>query len=534
MKLQHSALATLVVYIVSMYTSVFSVSALAAQDVLNDTTAINGSAVPTAAVNCDDACSMVNNGWSTTDDQWCANHGVTTNGAVVPQTQTTTTTATVSIPACNVTIYAEDVQSGMNCQSVNTNMDRCKFHNSQLGPQCLAYQAANNANSIQMQRTLLFLDEATTIACGTVCIAGVATAGMAASWQYACQAPAIAAGAAEFADSLKMKNGPIGMAIGMVGAATAGMNGVAAVGVMEAPDVIAPSGGGAPAPNPVAPPESARTTTSQKAIACSTAALFAVMTALRYKDFIAANNAKNKACSAIQSLISAASAVNPDGSATAAYNATTGAGAPGYSAYGSATGGNSGAINGSTSTTPATQAAAVSSNCAAQGLVCMDTGGATDAGFLTNSGLDKAAAPLANQLGAQQNPNAFSSGGGMLNAATAGLGDVGKSLANLAQIAGQNSGDLAGINMGYNPASSMYAGGGGGAHGGSGAGGGADLAGALSGLFGNPDGTPAANRAPSNLAFGAPMSNDIWHTGTKQTLFEIVSTRITKRLQTAF
>jgi hypothetical protein len=100
-------------------------------------------------------------------------------------------------------------------------------------------------------------------------------------------------------------------------------------------------------------------------------------------------------------------------------------------------------------------------------------------------------------------------------------GELGAAIANLAQKSQDNAGSLAFLGG----AGSTYAGGGGGAGGGSKS---SDSSNPFAGLFGAKDGGPAVGGAGSQSFGSRAPSNDIWHTGTTQNLFEIVSTKVSQ------
>jgi hypothetical protein len=110
-------------------------------------------------------------------------------------------------------------------------------------------------------------------------------------------------------------------------------------------------------------------------------------------------------------------------------------------------------------------------------------------------------------------------------------GDLGNSIVGMAQAAQDDAAKLSGL-LGVNPPPSAYTGGGGG--GGSGGGSGSNPFGGLFGATGG--GMGGKGMQGSDVAsFGdTKKSTDIWHSSTKESLFQIISgkmSQITERLK---
>jgi len=497
--------------------------ALAAQSVLTDTSAINGDAIAAGPVNCDQACSLVLGPdgqamqWGTDNDQWCSNHGVTTNGAVPPNLAALPVpTAAATAPPCNVTLlpsdYATPAQAATACSTANTMMNQCKFHNGMLLPQCLAYDAARGA--LKYESTLLVMDEATAAFCGAVCATQWTVASQTA--QLACDGLGAAASVAEIVDDMESKSSPLQHDVNELEVA----EGLAAAG-----DTIVLVG----ATTKTGSVATGKTSPAQKASSCITSIAFLGLSVLRINGIKTQNRSKGNACSAIQNLVSSASVTNPGGSPQALVTPGPGDTTPGYQnmnpSTAGATAGTNAPLNGGSGNT-ATTSATVPPCVADQGLVCAgQQGAATDAGLLTQSGLDKTVAPLATQIASQ--PNAMTDPAAAISAAMGdkASGDVGTALANIANTAMKEADKLAGIaNLG------SYASGG--------SSGAAPSLAKMSSLLSNmggavtPSGETTFNKtAPALL----PANGDIWHADWKGSIFQLISTKIgqnTQRVET--
>jgi hypothetical protein len=514
---------------------------------------------------CDSVCPSIANsngqllnlsgqpGWTTADDQWCANHNSQTNPQIMASPAPLG--ATVPTQSCATSYYPGDTS----CAQVTAGFNRCQYKNSQVESYCRAYESAKMAGA--GEDMVFLLDVAAAGTCGLVCAQEMTGIGGAASVteQRICDGAATAAGATEILVTLTQQASAMGkIADAALGAAgiVEGLKGFASqkssctktasgadatnqlkqlqnsvpqtvmpVTPVTEPDALTPLQS-APfqfkpgSKNEYISPQmeeflsslfvskaEAGTSSCSKA-ACITAVTMAALAGIRDYNMGYGTRTKQKSCASIWALQSSANAVA--GGITAA----------GFTATGGSTAGTSGSSIGSTgSSTGATTAAGL--NCVANGgTVASCSNGqvsaATDGGILGNSGLGALAAPLAQQL-ASALPASGDSGGpsGAMGAATGGDGAMGPALTKVAQTAFDNAKELGQV------ASMGYSSGGGG-------GGTASDTNGLANLFAN---TGAAGPAAAPMAVfrgDGEEGDDIWHSHTSNNIFQIISHRIGK------
>ena len=458
-------------------------------------------------------------GWSTPkDDQWCANHGFPTDNTVMPNaTPTPVTTAST----CNVPTIGNE-----SCSQANLGIARCMFHGSQLESNCMALAATGDATTFDS--IILTLDLAAAIACGIACFTG-ATPGWGQAAVETCTAVGTVASVTELISTIAQDTSPVAGAIHGILAAGAGA--FANIGSVGLSNVVQAGGATQDAGDVgrLGSQGSQKGSTLKDQASCVSAVFFVVLSGIRMYDLVKFGDTYDSACNNISSLWSSSAAGNGGGGAGTStspgqylFNPQTGGisqGAPG-------SGGSNGGLASSTTATTTPGTGSTVASCVASGNTgsgC-STSAATDSGVLSNSGLGQTVAPLASQLannGALQSQGAGAAMQSGMGSAGADLGDAGSALSHLAQAAQDNGAQLEKMLGGIGAGS--YSGGGGG---GGGAGkGGADNP--FAGLFGGGAKDGGA-RAPSSEQFGKVAHMDIWHTGTTQNIFEIISDKVAK------
>lgn len=365
------------------------------------------------------------------------------------------------------------------CSACNNSTATDTLTSGQLSNYCAAQQAAGDSK--KADQTVMYLDLGAAAICGVACVYKPVEA--------ACSVAAIGAGVMEVIETFKQKSGGVGQLISLAGTAVSGYTavsgGISAVGGGAAGDGAAAGGG-------TGTPQSSSTNMS-----CYTAAMMALMGGMRAASANQDNKAQQQNCDNAQQLASSTATV---GSATGGATAGTAGG----------TSGNSGSV--------ASGLSCISSSgmqaCASPG-AAPKTAAAMDSQILTNTGLDKAAAPVALQH-LPDNSNGGLNAGATMGAMGAGLGKFGEELAKLAQIGQEHGSELVGV-----PGALMSSGGGGSAA----AGGGEkepDIAGLLASLMGQKE----AEKNPENGVIKFGSEADIWHKNSKNSIFQIVSTRL--------
>jgi hypothetical protein len=416
-------------------------------------------------------------GWTTADDQWCANHNAQTNPSVAASPAPVG--STVTIPCTTAVMYPGDTS----CAQTTAEVTHCEYHNTQTESYCMAYEGALTGNG--GEKTVLMLDIAATATCGAVC----ASTPLSASISEACQGAAVAAAAGQIAVVLTQKDSTMGKMLDAVGAgATAAMG----VESYEATQNVT-SGAGSLLNNNTA-----------KKNACLTAAVLAALTGVRYYNMGYLEREQKSSCGNVWALQSSA--------ATIGAGVVSASGASAVIGVSSGTGGGtvgSGSLSNGTAGLNCISTGGTVSSCTGQ-----QVSGATDGGLL-NGGLGTAALPLAQQLAAQGLPDALSgsgSPGGAMGGAMGGS-DLGKALAKIADQAATDGALIA--------SAAPYSSGGGGGGGGSTS----DAPNPFAGLAG---GGAAPGSSMQVFRGDGSDGNDIWHSHTDQNLFQIISGRIGK------
>jgi hypothetical protein len=494
-------------------------SAFAVVSNLNNATAIDPTQISAAKPSCQDFCSNLigqangssgkamngalkntsgGTGWSTTDDQWCADHGIQTN-ASVPADGNATTTAVAS-SSCNI-----NIAPGENCSVANTGVTRCIWYASQAEPQCMAYLTSTDAHDNEI--VPIIFDSAAGISCAVACYDQYVPNYTSAAANAACEVIGLAAGVTDLLAVFAQQSSAGARALGALGGVGAGV--AAGVSVSQFSDGVT----------------AGTSTTTKKIAVCASAALFILTAIVRGISEKGDSTAKTDACNNVQTLMSKATPVGYTGSpvASGVTTTTTSSGSTLTAATGT-----TGSSIGNTSASAALNAGVVPQACLDQGISCQaSSSAATDAQMLSQSGLDKLTAPLASQIGpaiaaAAESGNLGNAIGSALS--TAGLpAEIVKKFTDLANAAADSAPDL---NKNINLASGAMSGGGGGNRlPPKSAGSGSDLFGSKAvGAAGEATTSfQAATRSVSSSA----ANDDIWHTGYRGSIFDIVSEKIT-------
>lgn len=500
-------------------------------------------------------------GWDSADDNWCSFHknGSSAGSAFDGKGPNDL----VAAPGCPYRVTNSDVAAAGSaanaCEYVSKGVKRCDLRGGQVEEQCLAYMSAGDGS--KWQYILLALDLTAAGSCAMACFTNVASGG---TTEAVCQYAGLAAGGTELIATLAMKNSTVGTLINGVAAGAGAYSanalwtnnggGVQNMGIFQggAPSAANPnlvdageiqsqidkslaaqkvaanpaantpatsvqfgqsSGGGQITPaNQQA--QAPKTTSNQTAGAekdrssCYAAAAFGVLTGLRGHSILGIKKTKDQACGQIQSLQGSQNvAINWNGIPGMAVAASQGGIGSGANQGGLGTGGSIGKLPQGIAGVPPVALQAVDGN------------------LLSKTGLDRALGSEASKLNPDAIMNTLSSGGagGLMKSALGNAANTpaGDSLTRLAQT----SQDSATVFLGAVPGATMMGGGGGGA-GPSGGGKEPGFAGALASLLGGEGG----DRSPAGASmtnFGNPAGNtDIWHAGSTDNIFQIVTRRI--------
>jgi hypothetical protein len=457
---------------------------------------VNVSAIAPEEIGCNDFCSKIEQtwrgNWSRYNDQWCADHGSPTN-LDVPARQVAYVGGTSEAQSCPYPLLP-----GESCASVKHQLFSCKWRNSQAAAQCAAYSGMKDAS--KKEYWVVGFDTAAAATCGVAC----ATQWAAGATIPACQAAGVVATGSEAVASLFMKNQSAVSKYAGIAASTAGAASVA-VTLAKGEKVI--GGGG------------------NHTMVCAAAVAFTALAGLRYKHIVDAKKGRKESCDKVKELASAAFSFagggpgNPDGSGQGTNPLTT---------VPTAGGTTLGDYNGAGTSGTASLGIQAANEISTAPELPPEVREAVDGQMLTRGALDrqlkdKLAAMDASGFAASldRNHGPGEAIRGMMNAAGAG-GDLGTALANLSRAATENARDFAPLTHGVAGTSYAGGGGGGGREAGAAAGDGApDLA----KLFGQGAAGPQGAAASRSLAFDE-KPGDIWHTGTDQNIFQIVTTRI--------
>jgi hypothetical protein len=489
----------------------------------NNATAIDPTQISAAQPSCQDFCSNLigqangatgkaangslkntsgGTGWTATDDQYCADHGVQTNASVLADGNASTTA--VASSSCNI-----NIAPGENCSAANAAVTRCIWYASQAEPQCMAYLTSQDAHDNEI--VPIIFDTAAAVSCGLACYnqlnpAG-ALSGASEALDAACEVVGLGAGVSDMLGLFSQQSSAGARAIGSIGAVGAGV--AAGTSVYQLSQNASGAGNWTSS-------SSSDSGVAKKWAVCATAALFALTAVIRGVSEKGSSSAKTDACNSVHSLMSKATPVGYTGSpvASGVTTTTTSSGSTLTAATGT-----TGSI-GNTSASAALNSGQVPQACLDQGISCQpSTAAATDGGILAKSGLDTMVAPLASKIGPQI-------------AAAAESGDLGNALGNAMTAAGLPSDfakkfvDLAGAAYEAGPklASALNVES-------------QASAKALAGihapakspeLFGAKSAAPTTGTTTEfndqNRAIA--VSSDIWHTGYNGSIFDIVSEKI--------
>lgn len=552
-----------------------------------------------SSVNCDDFCTqfvptsqnnsnqvaaglLSSNPWSNTDDSLCAEIGQATStsysASPIPAASAAPTCNNVTLTPNILAAITKGGSSGSGisatsdpssiCIEASKIQNHCLYHNSQVESQCIAYKAitGSQGGGLSADSILLGLDFGVATICTVACVS------MNSAAITLCSLAATAEGVSEAIYTVKQLTGPVSHAIAANQTATglnygstigAGLGAAAGVGLgathatnqwgsNEESKAKPVEKTGATEAEKEAAKEAEKEAATQekekgKALACGTAALFAILGGVRTASMVMLSKTSADACHSINSLFSSNSGGAGSSSGSGNGNGASGSkggnssggsgvGSSGGSANSAATGGNLAGINSDQlnqlSNCLRGNPSATNAQCQSQaGIGQTQTTASTDANLFTpNKNAGPLLAPTGNLGDLVKKAVTEGAGPALGSILPASTGNAGATLATLASTAQAEAPSLAeALHMG-----SAYASGGGG---GKGPTGGAASADPFASLFGAPGGTGGGSfGTPSNIAsFGeAPMVQDIWHTGTKLTLFQIISEktwRVSNRVQ---
>jgi len=237
--------------ILSIYFFIAVASPFANAELAAPTTGASSAPWPTEQQYCDSLCPSLagtngqalglsgSGGWSTSDDQWCANHNAQTSPTVLPSPAPIGAT----LPAGTCTT-AQMYPGDTSCAQTTAEVTHCQYHNSQTESYCMAYEGAKVAGG--GEKTILALDIAATSICAVDCAAPTSFGG---NIGEACEVGATVAGAAEIIVTLTQQSSTMGkiadLALGGAGVAL-GVRGLMNAGGVNA--CGAPANGPANAP----------------------------------------------------------------------------------------------------------------------------------------------------------------------------------------------------------------------------------------------------------------------------------------------
>ncbi len=514
--------------------------------------------------------------WSADDDKLCVQLGqaTTTAYAAVPTPRSDFTGDT----ACNNVVITEDVYkkvTSMNgvgtdhsriCIEAGKLRDQCYYHNSQVETQCLAYAAitglqkngsgttSNSMSSAKYNDTALL---AADFGAAAICTAACTTANPVVIGF--CAAASMAAGTAELTMTIRQKSGPLGQLIASQSKmtekdyVTAVGGGVGAAGGLGMGASLAQnlwngsgSNAGKVAANTAEEAGSAAKPTTpqnnslqnQARMACMSAAIFAVLGGVRTNALIEMNQAEDEACKSINSLFSQGTATTTPTSNVANYGTNGGTSDSSSTSSTSASGsGGSTGTSGISSSQLSTLASCLqktqclnqspaptectASYCEAQAGISRQTTASTDANlFAPNSTPGALLKPLGNLDDFVKKATTEGAGAAMASILPSSAnGNLASALSTIAATAQKEAPSLAGaLHLG-----STYASGGGplGNRGRD-----SNSNDSFNSLFANSGagGGMMMGGAPSLTTFGdTPVVDDIFHTGSKRSLFQIVS-----------
>jgi|GEM_PF-2478641 len=473
---------------------------------------------------CDNLCSKITssnnsldgkgNPWGQADDAWCAS-----NGYAPP-----TPAAGGEKRRMDTTSMAQVTPAYGNLPPTDALIAQCQFHgNSQAMDQCLAYQAAHGAQG--SEKMLAALDMVATGTCGMACAAKTFSPGI----QKMCSIAGKTVTVGEILQTFILKHDGAGAKVnGILAAAKLAMGEKGIGAALEAEKLLNEKTItlNNAIDNPTeenrskydqaynkAPDQNGVEVAHKKAKneACQATVFFAIMSATRAANIGAQSQARSKTCENIKNL---------QGNQAVAGLSVNAPGRGGNTAAGGGKGG-SNAGSGPATNLAENQLACIQSQSIS---ACGSTAQASsaEAGVLDTSGLSKHLAPQAADLlknldVAAKNQGSGGGGGGALGGALSGLpANMKASLLDLAAMTDMGNGNVAG---------GVYSGGGGGSH----SGGGSSSELSFPGLFGAAASGSGSGTGPM-LSFkeASAGENDIFHSNSNLSLFQIVSKKLTK------
>jgi len=479
----------------STFATVTTLSGFAAMQSGTGTDTADPTSISAADLDCDTFCEDIITGTGNVTDLTCANHDLPTNGNVHKDS----TVTLIKDSTCPVSYI-----SGETCDEASNIRRYCLYKNSQILSHCESYQAAQDATTGDW--IMWGLDVATAGTCATACLSQAAGSEVS---QKACEIAGTAAGATELAIVLSQETSTTGKMIGTI-AAGVGL-GTSAYSWF----------GGKSCPGTLAKGAAADSKTCKQKMACTAAIAYGIMAGVRTAAIIDQNSTKDEACKNVKSLVSSTTVLDTTG-VTPTPTATP-TPAPTTSPSSSPSSSPNNSITYAHSSTSITQG----------GLQSTDFGRSSaakvgkDATGLIQSGLDRQVAPKLDQLDAKRLQTALSSGtpsGALLKSAAKSMGYPSSSfLDGIAQIsdnAASESRDLAPtLNLAKAIASSPTK---------------ATPTGAPGGLdfTYNKDAVNAAKNAPPGATQfgtpGQPEDNDVFHSKSNKSIFQIISDKLKK------
>lgn len=523
---------------------------------------------PTASVNCDDFCEQFvvdknadnpkhlaaglqsSSPWSNVDDALCSELSPTTTSYNASPTPSADAASCVNVQVSdkiyenlksrygtkssnNSSVSSKDKGLERICEEAGKLKDHCIYHNTQVETQCMAYKAltSHTGGGITQDGILLGMDFGVAATCGIACATENPVAiGL-------CAASATAEGIAEMASTISLMKSPTGQALNTFIKASEGMNiGTTLGGIAGAAGGLAVGGhsllsresAGDSGKDPdEAKAKKANQAKRQKMLACGTAAVFATLGGIRTAALVQLTSVAKNACSAINQLFSN----NGSGTNNSDYSSGSHGGTSG------GTLGNSSGTQGGTSGATGGNLAGISDDqvnqlnncqgdaqCLSQaGIGQSRTTASTDANLITpNANIGPLLSPIGSLGNFVKKATSEGAGAALGNILPSSLGSLGSALATIANTAQNDGSAIAGpLHM-----DSVYAGGGA-ASKGQGSGNPDSFAGLFGAGGGSGGGIPGG--ISNTASFGEDVKiDDIWHTGSKLTLFQIVSEKTGK------
>lgn len=520
--------------------------------------------------------------WSISDDTLCAELGQPTsnaynaNPAPAASRGVTCTGVNITQNVANAIAAGGSGGSGIqatqdpsqSCVEAGKLRDHCLYHNSQVESHCMTYKLITSGagGGIQLDGILLGVDFGVAATCGIACATENPVAiGL-------CSVAATAEGIAELSVTLTQMQSPLAQAVnnfqqasqamsigsaaggglGAMGGIAVGANGIInATSEKTAQTTTQASRQGSQttartsrtgrtaakdAAKDAAQDESKKAQdkiSKEKVLACGTAAIFAALGGIRTAALVIMSNSAGDACNSVNQLFS--NNTGPSGSGTGGSgsgqygNSAASAGGIGGGEGARGTGGNLAGLStdqlNKVSDCLRTNPAATNQQCANQaGIGQSQTTASTDGNlFAPNGNAGSLLSPIPNLGDFVKKATTEGAGSALGSILPSSISaDMGSALATVANT-GQNEAPSFASALHLE---SAYASGGGGGAGAGKTGGSADNS--FASLFGNSAGGGGAITGSNGslMTYGdGPRVEDIWHTGTKMTIFQIISSR---------